>query len=411
MLSLRYGRWYDWGVLFFLFIIPFFPMPKTPLGLLAPLSVVLLAGWWFVLSFSKHRELKMDERLFILISCFVVLVLLDLVNGVQFEALLEFNYAFGRITSLLVILLILTYLQANGDKAVGVVTQVVLFSAFVISVMIILEGFGVISYGFYSEEGRHLFGTRMPFRKATGVPLSDGKLGTLLIPAFTMLVVTGLTQHFLKPLWRWLFLLVIGFAIIIMQSRSGWLGLFMGLGFLSAYHVAKSRYLAFYLLGITLGLAALFFSSLGELILGGFVGEGVQARTVEGRFLGAEQALDASGVSFLFGQGHGNVFIENEIGKTHIIHNLFLDQLASNGIVGLLVLLFVYGFFLWLIVSSLWKNSSHPVILWLVTCWLSVFVEQNLYRGFYNEYISIYMALALFVASRFVPERKRRSII
>jgi O-antigen ligase len=407
--AIAYGRGYDWGVLLLLFIIPFFPMPKTALGIFAPVSVVLLFGYLLLMAMTKTRDFVMDAPTTVILGCFLLLILLDLLNGLQFGAVQEFRYAFGRITSLMVILLVAAYLQTHGEQGVRLVMRVLLFSAVLVSVMIILEGFGFISYGFPSEEGRRLFGTRMPFRKATGVPLSDGKLGTLLIPAFIMLLIGGLTDY-LKKSWRGLLLLVIGFAIVIMQSRSGWLGLFMGLAFLTVYYAIHSRYLAFYLLGMAALLAVLFFSPLGDLLLGGFVGEGVQARTVSGRFLGAEQALDASGASFLLGHGHGNVFIENEIGKTHIIHNLFLDQLASNGIMGLLALLFVYGFFLWLIVRSLWQGAT-PVILWLVTCWLSVFVEQNLYRGFYNEYISIYMALALFVASRFVPERKRRSVI
>ncbi len=357
--AIAYGRWYDWGVLLLLFIIPFFPMPKTALGILAPVSVVLLFGYLLLMAMTKTRDLVMDAPTTVMLGCFLLLILLDLLNGVQFGAVQEFRYAFGRITSLMVILLVAAYLQTHGEQGVRLVMQVLLFSAVLVSVMIILEGFGFISYGFPSEEGRRLFGTRMPFRKATGVPLSDGKLGTLLIPAFTLLLISGLTDY-LKKSWRWLLLLVIGFAIVIMQSRSGWLGLFMGLAFLTVYYAIRSRYLAFYLLGITALLAVLFFSPLGDLLLGGFVGEGVQARTVSGRFLGAEQALDASGASFILGQGHGNVFIENEIGKTHIIHNLFLDQLASNGIVGLLALLFVYGFFLWLIVSSLWKNPLVP---------------------------------------------------
>lgn len=411
----RYAWLYDRGVLLLLFIIPFFPMPKTALGLLAPVFVFMLFGLLLALVLVRARDVVLDEQLVLLLVGMVLLIIFDLVNGVRFEAVQEFRYAFGRVTMLLVLLLVVAYLQASSEGGIRLTMQVLLLSAALVSVMIILEGFGAISYGFPSEEGRRLFGTRMPFRKATGVPLSDGKLGTLLIPAFTMLLITGLTDY-LHRYTRWLLLLVIGFAIIIMQSRSGWLGLFMGLAFLSVYHMSKSRFLAVYLLGLSILLGMLVFSPLGDMVLSGFVGEGVQARTVSGRFLGAQQALDASGASFILGQGHGSVFIENEVGKTHIIHNLFLDQLASNGIAGLLVLLFTYMLFFWVIAGSLWKISDkspqlEPVLLWLMTCWFSVFVEQNLYRGFYNEYIPIYMALALYVASRFVPERKRRSLI
>ena len=76
--------------------------------------------------------------------------------------------------------------------------------------------------------------------------------------------------------------------------------------------------------------------------------------------------------------------------------------MTANGIVGLLVLLFVYGFFLWLIGVALRKVSKNSFaeryLLWLVAAWLSVFVEQNLYRGFYNEYIAIYLGIALYGA-------------
>lgn len=393
---------FDISVLFFLFIVPFFPLPKTALGFLAPLSVISLFGFLVLQIATRKIDLQLDININTVIVCFFLLIIFDLINGMRFESLVEFKYVFARVTTLIVTLLVVSYLQNNPEHGIKWVMLAILFSAVVVSVLIILEGFGLISTGIHSEMGRRLFGIRIPIRKATGVPLSDGKLGTLLIPSLTMLLIPGLLSEWLHRRWRLLFISLLVAGILIMQSRSGWLGLFAGWAFLIAYYINRSKYIAFHLLAMTLMMGILFFSPVGEAIFAGFVGEGIQAQSASGRLLGAQQALAASTSSFILGQGHGTVFIENEIGKIHIIHNLFLDQLAANGIIGLVVLLFVYGFFVWLIGVALRKVSKNSFneryLLWLVAAWLSVFVEQNLYRGFYNEYIAIYLGIALYGA-------------
>ena len=393
---------FDISVLFFLFIVPFFPLPKTVLGFLAPLSVIFLFGFLVLQIATRKIDLQLDININTVIVCFFLLIVFDLINGMRFESLVEFKYVFARVTTLIVTLLVVSYLQNNPQHGIKWVMLAILFSAVVVSILIILEGFGLVSTGIHSEMGRRLFGIRIPIRKATGVPLSDGKLGTLLIPSLTMLLIPGLLSEWLHKRWRLLFIFLLVIGILIMQSRSGWLGLFAGWAFLIAYYINRSKYIAFHLLAVTLMAGILFFSPVGEAIFAGFVGEGIQAQSASGRLLGAQQALAASTSSFILGQGHGTVFIENEIGKIHIIHNLFLDQLTANGIVGLLVLLFVYGFFLWLIGVALRKVSKNSFaeryLLWLVAAWLSVFVEQNLYRGFYNEYIAICLGIALYGA-------------
>lgn len=390
------------SILIFLVIIPFFPLPKTSLGLLAPLSIFLLFTQFIIVILNKKNDFIFDVDNLLIITCFIFLILLDALNGIRFENISEFKYIFARVVALIVFLLILAYLQMAGKQGVELVLKAILISAMIVAILIILEGFGLTSTGIHSEKGRLLFGIRIPIRKATGVPLSDGKLGMLLVPALTLLLIPGLTKKFLTRSWRFLFMLTLGLAILIMQSRSGWLGFLTGFSFIILYFSLRNDYRAYYIAFYTTIISVLFFTPIGQTIFDGFVGEGIQADSAEGRLLGAQQALEASTSNFVIGQGHGTVFIENELGKIHIIHNLFLDQLASNGIVGLVILLFVYLFFIYLIFFALSKtpDNSHDqsIVLWLVTCWASVFVEQNLYRGFYNEYISIYLALAVYMA-------------
>ena len=390
------------SVIFFIVIIPFFPLPKTVLGFLAPVSIFLLFGLFFIQIILKKFDFYFDLNISLITLCFIILIVLDAINGIRFENILEFKYIFARFVALAVFLLVIAYLQIAKHDGVELVAKTILISACIVSILIILEGFGLTSTGIHSEKGRLLFGIRIPIRKATGVPLSDGKLGMLLVPALTFLLIPNLSYKLLANKWRALALIILSLAILIMQSRSGWLGFLTGLSFVIAFFSLNSPYRAYLITFYTFILSLLFFTPLGEAIFNGFVGEGIQADSAEGRLLGAQQALQASTSNFILGQGHGTVFIENELGKVHIIHNLFLDQLASNGIIGLIVLLFVYLFFIYLIFFALNKcqiNSKDKFILiWLVTCWASVFVEQNLYRGFYNEYISVYLALAVHMA-------------
>jgi len=391
---------FDAFFLLFIFIIPFFPVPKSRLGFIAPVVVFLLFAFMVILIIKKIKEFPFYTNIVIFILSFVILMLIDLINGIRFDNSLEFKYTLGRITALMVFLLVIFYLNQKGLKGINYLYMIMIASAIIVSIMIILEGFGFISTGLPSEGGRHLFGTRLPFRKATGVPISDGKLGTFLIPMFTLLLFPQLINTTLTNKLRWGFLTIIGFAIIIMQSRSGWLGLFVGLSFLLFYYIIKSKDISLYLLLLSFVFVVAYSTPLLGIVLSGFIGEGVQARTVSGRFLGAEQALDAIKTAFLIGHGHGAVFIENEVGKIHLIHNLYLDQLASAGFIGFLVLFSSHILFLSILIKKIFFSKIKEIVilsLWLITAWLSVFIESNLYRGFFNEYVSIYMALAVYI--------------
>ena len=90
--------------------------------------------------------------------------------------------------------------------------------------LIFLEGTGIISSGF-ERANRTFFGVTLPFRKATGVEMSDGKLGTMIVPLLWLLLLNSFQRYRIVPLpfRRWQIVLV-GLAILIAQSRSTWLG-------------------------------------------------------------------------------------------------------------------------------------------------------------------------------------------
>lgn len=276
----------------------------------------------------------------------------------------------------------------------------------VVSILIILEGFDIFSIGAqYSK--RSFFGFQMPFYKATGLPLSDGKIGTMIGPVFLLLLLNIFfyKDRFTKLLFRHFQLLLILAGIIICQSRSGWLALSVCLAYLfSSFFGKYTRFFTKFLLlfgGIFILVnSGLFFKSL--------VGEGIYAYNVFHRGNSNLFAFTKFIESPIIGVGHSNLnFIEfSELhGNQWIetaVHNLFFDQLGSNGITGFIPLigLFIvyFSFVEKLYLQSIRLNANRIKLfcIWLKLSMIFIVIELNLYKGFYNEYLFLYFSFPVF---------------
>lgn len=380
----------------FILAIPFVSDSKSRWVVLSIAMVVAMFLMSLFVTTSASQKRGGTKHLYLVIFLFSLLIVPSGYHA-TFGRLEDIRYLVILIINPMILYVSYKAFMLYSDKEKGRVLGV---SAVILSILVVLEGFSIISIGNETLVGRELFGVRLPFRKATGLPMSDGKLGILLIPMFYFMTFNFLNAvSARKKITYFAFASLILLAILVAQSRSGWLALVV-----SGIVVIGLRYrrpieratLAFMVL--LLGTAG-FLYGVFDFLIKGIVSEGIYRENVFGRFdfllFTFERFLDSP----IVGGGHAGLFLKTETGAAQVVHNLFLDVLASYGVLGfipfLLGWIFVGKGLLSSVSQKLKYNEDKIIAQWLVVCFISLMVELSLYRGFYNEYTFIYIGFIL----------------
>jgi len=158
----------------------------------------------FFFSTAKHSSAFRSILCGSWVLVFLVLVLVEFamiaVHGPDFQT----RYALGRLTLFSIsvqTLYFLTRLGLNGFRLL----QVALVSSAALLVLAMTLGMaGFFSLGNETINGRSYFGVQIPFRKVTGFLMSDGRLGTVLVPAF-LIVLSSIIyprNEYIARFWR-----------------------------------------------------------------------------------------------------------------------------------------------------------------------------------------------------------------
>ena len=383
-----------------LFLTPVFPMPKEDLGYLSPAVFCGLSYFLALKLILCNRRFFWSRFAKSVLVLYLILLLSDSSVALRFPSLDETSFLLGRAVSCAIFLLFLGARSRRDRDVLDLFLDVLCWSAAILSLLILLESVGILSVGNETEHGRIFFGMRVPFRKATGLPMSDGKLGTILGPALLLLLLDNLTGLLRLPFSKSrLALVLVGIALA--QSRSTWLGLSVCFA-VFPFLLPRLRWKKLVLLFELMIFAALIYTGIAEEVVYGLMSEGIYQETVYNRINSYKLAIDYFLSSPLFGVGHAEVYHLFH-GREMVVHNMFLDNLASTGIVGTLPLI---GLFICYFAqayrsysrSIVGKDDRHSLLAtWLILCMLHVTIELNLYRGFYNEYVQVYFAFLAMV--------------
>lgn len=389
-----------------LFITPHLPMPTGVLGPIGPSLYLLLFGL-FILNILKNPvTINLSNNYFkFLFLCQIILLLTDVIRILIFSPYKELNTALVRVVNLGVYV-VCSYYFINYDqiKNYFVINEKLLrvfaYSVLCVSVVFYLQAFGIIAIGEVTP-GRTFFGMQLPFKKPIGfVEISDGKIGTFIEP-ITMLFLVNIFQRlrFIKLKFDILIFILLVFIIIVLQSRSGYLAIFISFAlFFILYPSSLSKLLKIASAGILI-IFVTFFSDIYLKIWVGLTGEGIYEKNVDSRATTMKYAWDQFTNSPFYGVGHTAIEYETSLTDSIGAHNLFTDHLGSGGIISFLplVLMFVpilyYSLKLYFLSIKINNTYNLGVSIWLITSMASIIVELNFYRGLYNEYVYLMLAI------------------
>lgn len=235
----------------------------------------------------------------------------------------------------------------------------------------------VIEINFYPQHafGRNFGFFSIPFPRATGVPNSDGKLGTFL----SLCLCYGLFLRPAMPRWQSA-VLIIGpyMGLAILQSRSTLVAIAIITGIYLLYALMRSRsiFSAFFKLTGFLLIAGVFLVNFFWL-LKILIGQGIFYYNVFGRFELYAVALQLIPEAPLFGLGADAI---QQHGFAGDVHNTFLAMAVKSGIpAAVLTAATIFA------PVILFARTNKMAVFTIAVC-LGIFAEHFFYPGRINEY-------------------------
>lgn len=401
------------GLLFYAFTFVFFitpnlPMPTSAQGPLGPGLYILIIGLFLILG-RNYKSNLVDNRYFgIIMLLSSILLFSDILKALMFEPSYELKFIFIRVLNFALFFLFgqLMISKSKSEEAFVIspfYLKVYYYSVLFLAFILYGQATGFITFG-EVYPARTYFGIKLPFNKPVGLlELSDGKLGIIIAPIILLAMInTKKDFRFFKIRWPRIVAMVLLLLIIILQSRSAYLGFVIA--FFVFVLLYPSRRFRLYTLGFTaISGTLVLISGLYSFIWAGLVGEGIYSGNVEARAHDLSFAINNFLESPILGVGHKNtLYFASPLDTTGLgSHNLFLDHLASGGLLAFvpLVLLFVVFFYYtgkyYLLALRKKLNNHIGLSIWLITSMIYILVELSFYRGFYNEYTYLFLAFGL----------------
>ncbi len=385
---------------------PFFPMPKVSV---IPLHAVCGGVFliWLSLSTIKPRPRSIYPLHFSFFFLFAWIVLADLVNLARIQTWEEFRHVGGR-TLLLVSILATYYVVRDRQqykRVIGfLITGVLALALFTIFCAI----FHVNPLGAHTSRlPRTFWDVTMPFPRTIGVPMSYGTYGLILNSAIPIFLVSAWRKDFLLPrFWALAGLLILLFALFITQSRNSWIATLLVFFFLTSvlvlasrdFHLKTASITAFFLITV---IAIGWFSDVLQTNVKGFT-SGLNAHSFYGRLEMDRWAVDLFLSDWFLGVGHEAARkpvqeIGQEPDQAGVIHNTYLDQLATTGIFGFIPFLAVILLTFLTLLRIAWQGLHYwrPYAVCLAGSFLANMSLFLGYKGFFSETLAIEYGLML----------------
>lgn len=354
-------------------------MPTSPWG-----GVTLIFPFLIFIA-STTSGFKFPPTSLRIILSYILLLVLSLINSFYYSDLEELKYSFLLIEAILLFLalnnLFLTLPLKKLLKNLYISFGIIFFA-------FLLSAFGIYSFGYESNVGRNFGIISFNILKTTGIPMSDGRLGSFLNLMFFINFIYG-NEIFENKKIRYVFNFLILLFIFLTQSRSTWLATALGL---SMYIVFCKRY---YILGILVAFTSLLTNSIISNLFTSFKGESTYSSNVDVRFEMISQIIKVVDNPFI-GLSHNNVFFT--VGDINaVIHNYFVDIILSYGLFTTIFIYNVYIYILFKLVKNSFKSKTVSLNSVILTSFTAVNTELFFYRGFYNEIVIIIFALFVYV--------------
>lgn len=388
-----------------IFITPHLPMPTSILGPVGPAIYFGLTLLFILNLLSKPIPISLKNYYFkALFFCQIFLLMTDVFRLMIFDPESEFSIIPVRIVNTGIFIMasyyFIDYSSENGHYVFNKkLLNAFVWSVFVVTIVFYLQAFGLLTFG-HSTPGRTFFGVKLPFRKPIGlVEISDGKIGTFVVPVALLFLVNYYERfRFFEFKRRITAFLLLSFIVVILQSRSGYLGFAISLLlFFLLYPSTWSKFLKI-LVGFV-GFIVIIFSDIYLKIWAGLVGRGIYETNVDSRSTLLNHAIDQFKNSPIIGVGHDKV--SYQVSSSHSVgaHNLFLDHLGSGGLITIIPLVLLFLIFFYYAFKSYYgalrihNTYLSGLSLWLILSMTHIVVELSFYRGLYNEYVYLILGM------------------
>jgi hypothetical protein len=328
--------------------------------------------------------------------------LADLLNLGRIATWQEFRHVAGR---LVVLIIILTTYQMVRDRRryLRVLNLLMISVAALAAFTIFCAVFNFDPFGLMPRNPRTFWGVSMHFRRTSGFQMSYGEYGIILNSVLPLFLVSAWQKDFLlKRPWAVAALLLLLLGLFVSQSRNSWVATFMVLLFFACVLALRSQDLFLQLMVISgavlLALIAIVWHS--EYFAWFFQGLlGDRPLTFYRRLEIDRLTLNLFWHNWFLGVGHEAVTdeIEQRIGVGVVVHNGYLDQMASTGLFGfipfLALLLLCFGSLLQMARkgSPFWRLYA----LCLAGSFLANISLLQGYKGFFCETFAIEYGLVL----------------
>lgn len=350
------------------------PVVPMPIAGGTPISAALV-GLLILVQLTGSRESWLDGTDVFLLMISAGLLASELITVLMTGATDDFLFVMARLyyIALLVAVLFFTNHELRRGNS-SFIFNVLVTGLAVLLIAMLVQAFFYPEY----EAGRDFGYIKMPIPRATGVPNSDGKLGTFL----ALCLAVGLFYGKRLPRWKSIFLRVGPFiGLFFTQSRSGLLAYAAVVGLHWAYLSISSRNALVLALRwiATFCAAAVLLYYLGVIITN-LTGHGTLERNVVSRGELTQFAFDKIAAAPMLGSGGEEV----SASITHLnIHNTVLAMSVKSGVfAGFLMALTIL--FPAIVFRGDWRFTFFKLA--LVAGFV---VEHSLYPGFINEFLII----------------------
>ena len=395
----------------FLFSIAFIPRPtiENNFKYLAPVAIILTIYIFLIWFWGEKKDIKSLEANIgqAGLICFAVLSIyyLRIVINQNYS---ELSYLISLCLSYSLTLIILYWLNERKISLFEVY-KVIFISFLALSCLIIFIGFTGISL-FGELRPARTYGFVIPFYKTTGIPRSYGEFGIFAAVSWAYFLVT---MKRYKNYLRILLILVILLSLIISQSRSSYLAIFLVICafFFTRRKLSQRRVYSFIIIAICLPLIVeiVILPFKNFTIIDSIVSEGIYEENIYGRLSTYSAALNMiieRPDKLILGINHTdwtNNQEANPIGETNAdaiaLHNHYLSDILFLGIIG--------GLFSWLLFlipilrmkRRIKANDKEGQLIFLVL--IGLIASLQFYEGFFSIIAAVVISTIWYSTSGF----------
>ena len=393
-----------------------YPIPPTLLIITIILGITILNVQ--LINFNIFKSWATNSIFFL----FVIILSVDILSMILFGVGSGLRLFLGR--SVLFSITLFTLIFCNSYDKLIFAIKLVLISTCVLALLVIISSvFGIDTGGLnLSGHGRNIGGSFLPYPRSAGIANSFGETGIILCYALSFLLYNTIsTSQIISRKVSVVLLLIILFAIFLTQSRSSWLAASTTISTIFLFKIITMYDIrvktAIFLLIAGLGIIFLWTEADTLLkFIDLLLGEGRNKQNAINRMANFTYGLEflSHYSQALFGVGAadaGNMIGEylGEGQNSHIgIHNFFVYQLVSSGIIVLLAwtIIFIISIIILIDISVNGEKQIKHISIPLLASLIATVVELNFYKGFFCEMLSLQLGYYLVVYNIYMSNKQ-----